>query len=166
LNPLVQPDPGLFIWTIVTFLVLLALLTKFAWKPLLGALDRRHERIRDSLDEARRANEETQKLRQDAAEILRNAHAEAHAIVSSSRTDGERIREEIKQKARADAAAIVVAAERRIELEKARAREEVRAEAVDLSILIASKLLRRNITVEDDRLLIDDLVRSFGEQRH
>jgi len=50
-NPLVQPDPGLFIWTIVTFLVLLALLAKFAWRPLLEALESRQERIRKSLED-------------------------------------------------------------------------------------------------------------------
>ena len=57
-NPLVQPDPGLYIWTIVTFLVLVALLGKFAWRPLLDALDRRQEAIRKSLDEARQAKQE------------------------------------------------------------------------------------------------------------
>ena len=55
MNPLVQPDPGLYIWTILVFLVLVALLGKFAWKPLLEALDNRQESIRKALDDARRA---------------------------------------------------------------------------------------------------------------
>ncbi|HSC27005.1 MAG TPA: F0F1 ATP synthase subunit B [Vicinamibacterales bacterium] len=164
LNPLVQPDPGLFIWTILTFLALLALLTKFAWGPLLSALEGRHERIRGSLDEAKRATEEGERLRREAEEIVREARVEAHTIVASGRSDGERVREEIKQKARQEASTILAAAERRIELESARAREDVRNEAVDLSVLIASKLLRRNISVEDNRRLIDEVVSSFGRR--
>jgi len=66
-NPLIQPDPGLFIWTIVTFLVLLALLAKFAWRPLLQALESRQERIRKSLEDAERARQELERLQQDAA---------------------------------------------------------------------------------------------------
>ena len=57
-NPLVQPDPGLYIWTIVTFLVLLVLLAKFAWGPLLDALEKRQDAIRKSLDDARQAKED------------------------------------------------------------------------------------------------------------
>ncbi len=65
-NPLVQPDPGLFLWTILTFLVLLVLLAKFAWKPLLTLLDRREEMIRLSLDDAEKAKQELQRLQQES----------------------------------------------------------------------------------------------------
>ncbi|CAN5741474.1 F0F1 ATP synthase subunit B [soil metagenome] len=162
MNPLVQPDPGLFIWTIVTFLTLLALLTKFAWKPLLAALQERQDRIRASLDDAKRATEEMERLRRESAEIIRQAHVEAAAIVTSIRADGERLREEMKGKARAEAAAIVAAAERQIQVEALRARHEVRREAVELSVAIASKLLRRNISVEDNRVMIDEMIGSLG----
>ena len=162
MNPLVQPDPGLFIWTIVTFLTLLALLTKFAWKPLLAALNERQERIRTSLDDAKRASEEMERLRRESAEIIRQAHIEAGAIVTSIRADAERLREETKVKARAEAAAIVAAAERQIQAEALRARHEVRREAVDLSVAIASKLLRRNISAEDNRVMIDEMIGSLS----
>jgi F-type H+-transporting ATPase subunit b len=161
-NPLIQPDPGLFIWTIVTFLVLLALLTKFAWKPLLQALQERQERIRQSLEEARRAQEEMERLKRESAEIIRQAHVEANAIVTASRTDAERVREETKQKARTEAAAILAAAERQIEAEALRARHDVRREAADLSVAIASKLIRRNISAEDNRAIIDEMLGTLG----
>ena len=61
-NPLVQPDPGLYIWTIVTFLVLVALLAKFAWRPLLAALDERQQAIRQSLDDARQAKQDLERV--------------------------------------------------------------------------------------------------------
>lgn len=161
MNPLVQPDPGLFIWTIVTFLVLLALLSRYAWKPLLASLQARQERIAQSLDEAKRAHEEMERVRLESAEIIRQAHVEASAIVSASRTDAERVREDTKQKARAEAAAIIAAAERQIEAAAVRARDEVRREAVELSVAIASKLIRRNITADDNRAMIDDMIGSL-----
>ena len=163
-NPLVQPDPGLFIWTILTFLTLLALLSKFAWKPLLAALQARQDRISQSLDDARRAQEEMERVKRESAEIIRQAHVEASGIVSSSRTDAERVREETKQKARAEAAAIIAAAQRQIESETLRARDDVRREAAELAVAIASKLIRRNISVDDNRVMIDEMIGSL--QRH
>ena len=93
-NPLVQPDPGLFIWTIVVFLVLLSLLAKFAWRPLLEALDSRQAAIKKSLDDAKEAGRELERLTQESAEILRTARGEAESIVSRGRVDAERLREE------------------------------------------------------------------------
>src|SRR6188508_2196906 len=95
-NPLVQPDPGLFIWTI---LVLVALLAKFAWRPLLQALESRQESIRKSLDDAQKAKQELERLHAESAEIIRQSRVEADAIVTRSRGDAERLREEMKQKA-------------------------------------------------------------------
>src|SRR5690242_7056582 len=148
-NPLVQPDPGLFIWTILTFLVLLGLLAKFAWRPLLEALETRQNAIRKSLDDAQRARQELERLNQESVVILNKARAEADQIIVGSRTDAERLREEMRQKARAEANAIVAAAERQIQLETARALQQIRTEAVDLSVMIASKLIQRNLTKED-----------------
>ena len=161
-NPLVRPDPGLFIWTILTFLVLVTLLTRYAWRPLLTALQARHDRIRQALDEARAATEERERLQREAAEIMRQARLEADAIIAASRADADRLREESRQKARTDAAAIVAAAERQVQLDAARAREQLRYEAVDLSIAIASKLIRRNLRPEDNQGLIDEVISSLG----
>src|SRR6476620_3259417 len=115
-NPLVQPDPGLYIWTILTFLVLLTLLAKFAWKPLLEALESRQETIRKSLDDAQQAKQDLERLHAESAEMIRKARVDADAIVSQSRADGERLREELRQKAKADADTLVRNAERQIQL--------------------------------------------------
>src|SRR5262245_25658679 len=106
-NPLVQPDPGLFIWTILTFIALLVLLSSFAWNPLLAALQSRQEGIAQSLDQAKRAREVMDRVKQESAEIVRKAHADASAIVAASRSDAEKVREETKLKARTEAAAIL-----------------------------------------------------------
>src|SRR5581483_2774200 len=116
-NPLVQPDPGLFIWTIITFLVLLTLLAKFAWRPLLAALERRQDTIRKALEDAEKARVELERLNQQSEQMMRQARAEADAIVSASRADAERLREEMRQKARVEADGIVKNAERQIQLE-------------------------------------------------
>ena len=155
-NPLVQPDPGLYIWTIVTFLVLVALLAKFAWRPLLAALDERQQAIRKSLDDARQAKQDLERVHAESAKILEQARKEAESIVASTRTDVNQFREEMRLKAREEAAGIVKNAERQIELETARALQQIRHEAVDLSVTIASKLLERNVSKDDNARLIED----------
>jgi len=100
-NPLVQVDPGLYVWTILTFLVLLTLLAKFAWGPLLAAMAARQDAIRKSLDEARQAKQELERLNVESARILAQARIEAEAILSATRSDATQFREELKQQARA-----------------------------------------------------------------
>jgi len=160
-NPLVQPDPGLYIWTIVTFLVLLGLLARYAWRPLLDALEKRELAIRQSLDDARQAKEELQKVQVESQRILAEARAEAGAIVSRTRSDAARFGDEMKQKARTDAEALIKHAERQIEMQTARAVETIRHEAVDLSVAIATKILRRDISKEDNERLIQDTLKEM-----
>jgi F-type H+-transporting ATPase subunit b len=165
-NPLVQPDPGLFIWTILTFLVLLTLLARFAWGPLLKALDSRQETIRKSLDDADRAKQELARLHEESAQIIRSARADAEAVIAQSRSDADRLREEMRQKARTEANGIVRNAERQIEMQTDRALQQIRQEAVELSVLIASKLLQRNLTPEDNERLIDEALKQAEMRRH
>jgi F-type H+-transporting ATPase subunit b len=160
-NPLVQPDPGLYIWTIATFLILLALLARFAWRPLLDALEKRQDVIRKSLDDARQARQELEQVKTDAARLLSEARSEANDIVSRTRSDAARFADEMKQKARTDADALVKHAERQIEMQTARAMESIRRESVDLSVAIASKILRRSISKEDNERLIDDTLKEM-----
>lgn len=163
-NPLVQPDPGLFIWTILTFLVLVALLARFAWRPLLEALERRQAAIAQSLDDAQRARQELERLQRESAQMMAAARSEGEAIIARSRSDAEALREELKQKARSEAATIVKNAERQIQLETARAIQQIRHEAVDLSVAIASKILRRQVSREDNEALIQEALKQAESQ--
>lgn len=165
-NPLVQPDPGLFIWTILTFLVLLTLLAKFAWGPLLRALESRQELIRKSLDDAQQAKQELERLQQESAQIIRQARVEAEAVVTQSRSDAARLRDEMRQKAKTEADGIVRNAERQIQLETQRALQQIRHEAVELSVMIASKILRRTLTKEDNEQLIEEALKQVESPRH
>ena len=155
-NPLVQVDPGLFIWTILTFLVLLGLLAKFAWGPLLKALDERQEMIRKSLHDADQATQDLKRLHQESAQIIAAARADAQSIVAKSRVAADTVREDLKQKAKEEADALVRGAQRQIQLETARAVQQIRHEVVDLSLAVASKLIKKNLTQEDNDALIQD----------
>jgi F-type H+-transporting ATPase subunit b len=164
-NPLVQPDPGLYIWTIATFLILVWLLAKFAWRPLLAALERRQEAIRKSLDDAEQARKELERLNVESKKILAEARVQADTILSQTRSDAARLRDELKQKAQAEAAGVIKNAERQIEMEAARAVQQIRNEAVDISIAIASKLLERNVTREDNERLIEETFKQIEARR-
>lgn len=155
-NPLVQPDPGLFLWTILTFLVLLVLLAKFAWKPLLALLDRREEMIRQSLDDADKAKQELQRLQQESKEILSKARVEAQSILAKSRSQAEKLKGELRQEAKVQADSILRDAEKQIQVETKKAIAVIKTEVVDLSLLVASKLIKRNLSKEDNQSLIEE----------
>jgi F-type H+-transporting ATPase subunit b len=165
-NPLVQVDPGLFIWTIVTFLVLLTLLARFAWRPLLQSLAMREETIRKSLADAEKARIELERLNQESAAIIRQARIEGEQMIGASRADAERLRGELRDKARAEADGILRNAERQIQLETARAVQQIRTEAADLSVAIASKLIQRNLTRADNEKLIQDALNQLPETKN
>ena len=165
MNPLVQPDPGLYIWTIVTFLLLLVAFNKVAWKPLKATLKAREDSIRQALDDARQAKEELARLQAESARILSEARVGADKILAQTREDATRFRDELKQKAQAEAANVVKNAERQIQLETARALQQIRTEAADLSVAIASKILQRTVSKEDNERLIEETFRQIETQR-
>ena len=160
-NPLVQPDPGLFIWTIATFLVLLALLAKFAWKPLLQALETRQASIRKSLDDADSAKQELERLQRESTKIIQEARYTAESIIEKSRSDAEKVRDDLKVKAREEAEGILRNAERQIEAHTRQALRDIRNEVGDMAVLIASKVLERNVSKEDNQRLIDEALRQI-----
>ena len=164
-NPLVQPDPGLFLWTIFTFLVLFGLLAKFAWKPLLAILESREEMIRRALQDAEKATEAFERLQEESKQITAKARVEAQSIIAESRSQAEKVKDEILQDAKAKAGSIVQAAEEQIQTEKQKAIAEIRDEVVDLSLSVASKLIRRNLTPEDNQSLIEESLKQIGSQR-
>ena len=111
-------DPGLFMWTIVTFFIVLAILKWKAWGPLIDALDKREEDIRNALSSAEKAKEEAGKVAEDYEEMIRKAQAEAQKIVAESKAAGERVREEIKVTAEKEAGDILEKAQHQIQTEK------------------------------------------------
>jgi F-type H+-transporting ATPase subunit b len=155
-NPLVQLDPGLFVWTILTFLLLLAVLTKFAWKPLLKMLKDREELIRSSLEDAEKAQTELAKLNAEGEKIINKARAEAQEILSQCKSSAATLKDETIKDAKEKAKVIADNAEKQILVEKEKAIEEIKSEVVNLSLSVAEKLIKKNISVEDNKALIDE----------
>ena len=155
-NPLVQLDPGLYVWTILTFLLLFFLLAKFAWKPLLKALSEREEKIRSSLEKADEAQQKLERLSSEGEKIIGKARAEAQSIVSNGKVVAEKVRDEIEAKAKEKAKTIVAQAGKQITAEKEQAISDIRGEVASLSIQIAGKLIRKNLSKKDNMVLIKE----------
>jgi len=155
-NPLVQLDPGLFVWTILTFLVLLGVLAKFAWKPLLKMLEDRENLIRSSLDDAEKAQMELARLNSEGEDIINKARSEAQTILTEGKAAASKLKDETLNEAKDQAKSILSDAEKRIRIEKDKAIAEIKSEVVDLSLSVATKLIKKNISREDNQALIDD----------
>jgi len=163
-NPLVQPDPGLYFWTIAIFLVLAFLLYKFAWKPLLAMLEKRETSIRESLLDAEKARVELASVKDDTEKLLAEARAESQEIVSAGKKNAEKMKEEIVDKAQVKSDALIADAKKQIQIEKDRAIAEVKSEVVNLSIEVAQKLIKKNLSKDDNLKLINDSLSSINHK--
>ena len=159
-NPLVQLDPGLFVWTIITFLILLGVLTRFAWKPLLKALETRENEISQSLEDAKKAKQELERLSLEGDEIIAKARSEAQGIVSEGKKAAEQLTATTLNKAKEEAMANLSAAKEQIKIERDKAIIEIKGEVVTLSLSIAEKLVKKNLSKEDNKSLIDESLKN------
>ena len=155
-NPRIQLDPGLFVWTILTFLILFGLLAKFAWKPLLKALSDREEKIRTSISKAEEAQTKLEILTSEGEIIIYKASSESQSIIADGKTTADKLRSNMESKAKEKAVSIIDQAEKQILAEKEKAIIEIRGEVATLSIEIAEKLIRKNLSKEDNMELIND----------
>lgn len=139
---LINPGFGLIIWMTLALLVVLYVLSKYAWKPIMNALKEREESIEESLRAADKAREEMKDLKLDNEKLLREAKDERDAILSEARKIKEKILEEAKEKANVEAGNIVESAKKRIENEKQAAIIDIKNSIATISIEIAEKILR------------------------
>jgi F-type H+-transporting ATPase subunit b len=140
---------GLFIWQTVLFLALLFLLRKYAWKPILSAVDEREEGIKGALDAADKAKQEMQALNADNERILREAKAERDAILKEAREIKEGIVADAKAQATAEADKVMASAREQINNEKMAAITELKNQVAELSIDIAEKVLKSELKDND-----------------
>jgi len=158
-------NPGVSIWTLVVFLLLLFILAKTAWPAILKAVEERERRIQAQLDAAAKANAEAQRVLAVYQQQVAAAREEGQAIVAAARQAGERLREELVGKGRAEQEELLVRARREIGLEKDKALVELRREAVELSIAAASKVIERNLDSEADRRLVQQYLADLESSR-
>lgn len=154
---------GLSVWTIVVFVALLLVLRKWAWGPILAALDTRERGIRETLDEAARLREEAAGLLEEHRRQVAEARRQAQEIVAESRQAAEQVRRELEVKARQEGEAILDGARRDIQLEKERAIHDLRRQSVELAMAAAGRLLRRKLDAETDRELISEYLDELQE---
>jgi F-type H+-transporting ATPase subunit b len=148
----------LAIWTIVVFLILLAILWRYAWGPLLQGLEKREHDIHSAHEEARKAKEEAQALRQKLQEEAQSAQAEVRKLIEQARRDGERLHAEMTAKAQADIQNERERLQREVATMRDQAEQHLFAQAAQLATLVSAKFLRRQISPDEHRHLVDDAV--------
>ena len=157
-NLLIQPQFGTIFWTLVTFLILMFLLAKFAWKPLLSAVDSREKGIRDSLDTARQQRDESQRILEEHKALLNQARRERAEAVEAGRRDAERVKGEILEEARRQREQLVAQTEAQLAASLRQARVELKGEVASLAIQAAGKLLAKNLDDPTQRRLVEDYI--------
>lgn len=160
LNPLVSPDPGLFIWSTVAFLILFFLLSKFAWKPIVQALDERERSIEDALSKAEMAKAEMAKLISENEDLLREARLERDNILKEAKEIKDQIINDAKDSAKAEGAKLIEKAKDEITNQKLAAMAEIKNQVSTLSLDIAEKVLRKQFEDQDkQQALVNDLLK-------
>ena len=163
MDKLLQPDTGLMIWTILTFLIVVFVLGKTAWKPILEGINNRERRIREDIERAEKANAEASALRERYEAQLNEAQRTIQDMVSQARADGERARMELVAAAKAEAERIVEKGRRELAGETDKLRAELRAEVADLSLSLAEKILKRSVDKKLAEEIVNDSVRAVSE---
>ncbi|HEX2187640.1 MAG TPA: F0F1 ATP synthase subunit B [Longimicrobiaceae bacterium] len=151
---LLSIESGLMVWTVLIFLIVLALLYKFAYPHILGAVEAREERIRELLASAERDRAEAAALVEQGRREMDEARGRIQGAIAESRTEVERMKEEILAEARREQDAMLARARRDIAAEREAALDAVRRDAVELAMSAAEKLVRRNLDGEDNRRLV------------
>ena len=155
-NPLVQLDPGLFVWTILTFLLLVFVLAKFAWKPLLKMLQDREDMVRSSIEDAEKAKSELERLNEESEAIMAKARSEAQSILADGKAAAEKVKDGIIAKSKEQANKIREDAGNQIQVEKDKAISEIKKEVVNLTLSVAEKLIQKNLSDADNKSLIEE----------
>jgi F-type H+-transporting ATPase subunit b len=159
LNPLLSPSIGLIVWSLLAFFTVLWLLKKFAWNPILKALDEREKSIQYALDAAERAKEEMANLKANNERIIAEAKAERDIILKEAREMKEKIIAEAKERAAKEAEKIIAIAHENIQNEKMAAITELKNQVAHLSIEIAEKILKQELSEkEKQKTIINNLL--------
>ena len=156
---LVTPDIGLIFWTTLSFLILLFILGKFAWKPILNSVNDRETSILEALKEAENAREEMKNLTADNERILKDARIEREAMIKEARDIKVKMISDAKEEAKTTADAIISQAQEAIENEKKSAMADLKSQMASLSIEIAEKVVKQELSNKDKQLkLVEDML--------
>ena len=155
---------SLIFWEVISFGILLWVLSKFALPPILEALETRERKIRDSIDQAEQNRASAEQRLQEYESKLRGAAQEAEGIIAEARTKAQRMLEENEQRLRAESDRIKSETTQEIERERRKALQSIRGEAADLALLVAEKVLARSLTDDDSRRLAQDALQAVSAE--
>ncbi|MEH7126053.1 MULTISPECIES: F0F1 ATP synthase subunit B [unclassified Bacillus (in: firmicutes)] len=156
---------GDILFQLVMFIVLLALLKKFAWGPLMGIMKQREEHVAGEIEAAEQSRQEAKKLLEEQRNLLKQAREEAQGLIESAKKQGDLQREEIITAARTESDRIKESAKLEIEQQKEKAVAAIREQVASLSVLIASKVIEKELSTEDQDKLINEYIQEAGEVR-
>jgi len=156
-------DVGNAIWTVVIFVIVIVVLGKFAWKPILGALQSREQFILDSLAQAKKDRDDAARQLKEYSDKLNQARAEATAIVDEGRRDGEAVKHSIEEHAKGEAQAMLDRAKREIGIAKDTAVKELYILSARLATDMASKIIRKELDGKEHERLIDESIRDIEQ---
>lgn len=157
---LITPGLGLVFWTAITFLCLLFILKKFAWKPILGAVSDREKSIKDALASAEEAKKEMQNLNASNEQLLKDARAERDALMKDARDIKDKMISDAKEEAKEVTAKLIDNALTSIEQEKQAALAELKNQVAELSIGIAETVIKKELASKDDQLkLVEEILK-------
>ena len=164
-NSFTDVKPGLIIWTWITFIIVLFILRKFAWGPLLSAVEGREKNITNAIESAKRERAEAEKLLGEQKTAIASARQEAADAVRKTQADMEKFREELMNKARKEADSLKADAQRAINDERIKAIAELKAESARLAIAIAEKLLGEKLDDAKHQALAQQFVQDLGKKQ-
>ena len=162
---LIDVVPGLMVWTIITFLIVLWVLKRFAFKPIQRMIDQRRDRIREALDEADKARTEARELRELTAKEREQAKADREHILEEARRQSKRLVEQAKERADADLKELLEKNREELAAENARLREQIRRDVVELTLFAAEKVTGKVLDEDDQRRLIEETIEEADVQR-
>jgi F-type H+-transporting ATPase subunit b len=158
-------NPGLTLWTGITFVVLLVVLRRFAWGPIVATLNERERTIREAIESAKRERAQAEKLLAEQKEGLARAQREAAEIARKNQLEVEALRQELTAKARTEAAELLSDARRQISEEVLRAKTDLRSEVVDLAIAAAGRLIKVSLDDKAQRALVEEYIAELPTER-
>ncbi len=152
---LLDVNPGLIIWTILTFLILLIILKKVAWKPILTALDNREKGIEDSLNRAEQAKKDAQKILEENQATLSKAEEESKKIIDQSRVYADNLKEQMLKESKDQQQKIIEDASAEIARKKNAAFEELKNQIAEISVNAAEKIMKENIDAAKNTQIVN-----------
>ncbi len=154
-------NPGLTLWTAITFLVLIGVLAKFAFGPIVRMLDERERTIREAIEQAKKERAEAETMLAEQKESLQKAQREAAELAKRSQAEVEALRQELTARARKEADDLVAGARAQIQDEKSKAVSELRGQVADMAIEVARRLIPQAVDEKTHRSLVEEYVKQL-----